>query len=398
MEPAVISVRFFGDLVLSLGDQTVGDGDNRSRKAWLLLAYLLYFHHRFVPAGELIDLLWGGKENCADAANSLKTVLHRVRTTLDRLGPNVGHDLLIRKERCYGCSAAFVLRLDLDEFEQLCKPDAALPADEQLARYRQALELYRGDFLSKLSAEPWVTPIAAYYRNLYVQTALEAVALLDETQQPEAVVSLCERAMRVEPYNEALCLHRMRAQVAQGQPAQALASYEALRQLLASHFGIQPCEELCALQQQIFHSVNDSALPFDTIHEQLNEDLGASGAMVCGYDYFKVLYHALARGQIRSGAIMHIALFSLTDANGGTLPKRSLTCAAENLQALLQRLLRKGDVITRCSVSQFLVILPQANYENSCAVCDRILKAFTRQYPHSPADVHCSVRAVGSAL
>jgi DNA-binding SARP family transcriptional activator len=398
MESAVISVHFLGDLVLSLGDQTVGDGDNRSRKAWLLLAYLLYFHHRFVPAGELIDLLWGGKENCADAANSLKTVLHRVRTTLDRLGPNVGHDLLIRKESCYGCSSAFTLRLDLDEFEQLCKPDAALSADEQLARYQQALELYRGDFLAKLSAEPWVTPIAAYYRNLYVQTALEAVALLDKKQQPEAIISLCERAMRVEPYNEALCLHLMRAQVAQGQPTQALAVYETLRQLLSDHFGIQPCEELCALQQQIFHSVNDSALPFETIHQQLNEDLGASGAMVCGYDYFKVLYHALARGQIRSGDIMHIALFSLTDANGEMLPKRSLNCAAENFQALLQRLLRKGDVITRCSVSQFLVILPQANYENSCAVCDRILKAFARKYPHSPAQVHCSVRAVDSVL
>jgi hypothetical protein len=37
-------------------------------------------------------------------------------------------------------------------------------------------------------------------------------------------------------------------------------------------------------------------------------------------------------------------------------------------------------------------MLPQANYENSCLVCQRIIKAFFRQYPHSPADIQFSVR------
>ena len=63
-----------------------------------------------------------------------------------------------------------------------------------------------------------------------------------------------------------------------------------------------------------------------------------------------------------------------------------------NLQDLLAHNLRQGDVITRCSVSQFILMLPQANYENSCMVCQRIIRAFFRQYPHSPADIHFSVQ------
>ena len=66
--------------------------------------------------------------------------------------------------------------------------------------------------------------------------------------------------------------------------------------------------------------------------------------------------------------------------------------ARNNLQELILGNLRQGDVVTRCSVSQLIVMLPQANYENSCAVCQRILKAFSRQYPHSPADIHYSVQ------
>jgi DNA-binding SARP family transcriptional activator len=392
MDSAVIYIQFLGDFTLRLGEREISDRDNRSRKAWLLLAYLLYFHRRFIPSEELIELLWGSEENCANAANSLKTTLHRVRTTLDQLGDNVGHKLLIRQGGCYGCSAAFTLKLDFDEFEQLCKTDASLLAEERLSCYRRALELYHGDFLTKLSVAPWVAPIAAYYRNLYIQTAVEAAALLENSGQHEAVAPLCERALKVDPYNESLCLHLMQARVAQDQPTEALAAYDTLAQLLADHFGIQPCDELRKLHQQIFHSVNDSALPFDTISQQLSEPLGATGAMVCEYNYFKVLYHALARGQSRSGDVAHVVLFSITDTEGNMLSNRSLNCAADNFQKLLQQLLRKGDVISRCSVSQFLVILPQANYENSCMVCDRMLKAFVRQYPHSPAVLHYAVR------
>ena len=43
-----------------------------------------------------------------------------------------------------------------------------------------ALDLYRGDFLPKLSSESWVIPISAYYHNLYLQTVSEPLDLLEE--------------------------------------------------------------------------------------------------------------------------------------------------------------------------------------------------------------------------
>ena len=63
-----------------------------------------------------------------------------------------------------------------------------------------------------------------------------------------------------------------------------------------------------------------------------------------------------------------------------------------NLQTLMIENLRAGDVLTRCSISQMIVMLPQANYENSCLVCQRILRAFHRQYPHTPAEITYSVQ------
>ena len=64
----------------------------------------------------------------------------------------------------------------------------------------------------------------------------------------------------------------------------------------------------------------------------------------------------------------------------------------ENLQELLRRSLRRGDVISRCSASQYVVMLPMANYENSCMVCERIERAFFRRYPHTPARLDYAVQ------
>ena len=66
----------------------------------------------------------------------------------------------------------------------------------------------------------------------------------------------------------------------------------------------------------------------------------------------------------------------------------------ENLQIQIQRGLRKSDIMSRCSASQFVVLLLQANYENSRMVCDRIVRSFGRTYPHSPAKIHVSVMPV----
>ena len=134
------------------------------------------------------------------------------------------------------------------------------------------------------------------------------------------------------------------------------------------------------------------AVPIGVVREQLREQEPPAGALVCDYDFFKVLYHAEARMIARSGDAVHIGLLSVLGEGGKELPKRSLDRAMENLQEQIRLNLRRGDIASRCSVSQFILMLPQANYENSCMVCERVIKAFYRQYPHSPAELHYSVQ------
>lgn len=382
-----------GSFSISMGDERIDDSANRSHKVWLLLAYLIYNRRRIVPQEELVDLLWGDESNSANPVGALKTTLHRARATLDQLGPAAGHDLIVRKSGGYSWNEEFATQLDVSTFDSLRQAaSSAESPEEQLEQLLQALALYRGDFLNKLSSETWVVPISAYYHNLYIQTALDALPLLESSSRPQEAVDLCRAAIQIEPYREELYQHLMRNQLTLGDQKGAVSTYEEMSELLLSNFGILPSEESRAIYRETVKTVNTHAVPLGTIQEQLREESPAAGAMMCGYDFFKLLYQAEARSIARSGDAIHIGLLTMTGENNEDLSKRSLGRAMDNLQEQIRTNLRRGDAAARCSASQFILMLPHANYENSCMVCERIIKAFARQYPHSPAELHYSVQ------
>lgn len=388
-----LTVRMLGEFSISLGGQSITDNSNRSRKAWLLLAYLIYCRSRSVTQEDLLRLLWDEDEGSTNPLNALKTMLHRVRAMLNQLDPAAGHSLIIRQDGSYVWNPEARLTLDAEQFDALCREGAAAQDPEvRLSKYRQALALYQGDFLSKLSTEPWVAPITAYFHHLYVQTSEEAISLLEARESAEEVADLCRAAIRLEPYSEGLYRHLMQALLAQGRQQEVITVYEEMSDLLLTNFGVMPEEETRAIYREAVRTVNDRALTPEAMQEQLREPPTQAGAMLCDYDFFRVIYHAEARAVVRNGNAVHIALLSVTGEKGSPLPRRSLDRVMENLQEIIRTGLRKGDIASRCSVSQYILMLPQANYENSRMVCDRVIRAFFRQYPHSPAQLHYSVQ------
>ncbi len=129
-------------------------------------------------------------------------------------------------------------------------------------------------------------------------------------------------------------------------------------------------------------------MAMDEVLEQLQEPEAPPGALECDYDYFKMLCFAERRSMERNGNVAHVALLSISGSPEKPLSKRSQTRIMEQLSESLRRNLRRGDVISRCSASQYIILLSQANYENSCMVCRRILAAFQRKHPHVTARIH----------
>ena len=393
MNGPTLQVQMLGQFTLRYGDRSISDSDDRSRRVWSLLAYMLYNHGRSFAQEELIHLYWSNGEKSADPGNALKSIFHRIRIALDKLQPGLGRLLIRRKAGRYFWNNVMPLSLDIEDFEaHFHAAEAAGDDDVRLAEYQAALALYAGDPLPRMTDEIWTIPIAAYYHSLYTRAAAGAIELLEKQERTAEAVALCHQAIHIEPYQEDLYEHLMRGLLRTGDMKGTMSVYEEMSELLFAHFGVMPSETLRTLYRQATRTVNDRTLTMDEVCSQLAEPAPHGGAMVCEYDFFKILYRAEARSIVRNGHSANICLLSVSGKDGEMLARRSLDPAMNNLQVLVQNNLRRGDVIARCSISQYIILLPQANYENSRMVADRLVSAFYRRYPHSPARLRYTVQ------
>jgi len=391
-----IRIRTFGEFSLQYGENKISDQDNRSKKMWQLLAYLLCRRPRVIPQKELIELLWGDDPSSSNPENVLRITFHRVRTMLDRLYPNAGHQVILYKDSGYAWNPEVPIELDSERFDTLCSLQTEDPS-ARLDAYLEAIELYRGEYLEKLSSETWVIPITTHFHNLYVAAVLESIPLLSAQNQHQTAADLCRAAIAVEPYHEPLYQHLMQQLAALNDPEGAAAVYEELSRRLFDDFGIRPSEETKEIYRAAAHSVSEQVLPMDLVLEHLQEPDAPNGAMECEYDYFKVLCYAESRAMARSGRATHIALLSISADPAKQLTKSGNSRAVGQVGEQIRLNLRRGDVFSRCSVSQYILMLPGANYENSCMVCRRVIGAFHRKHPHSTLQIHFIVQPLSDS-
>lgn len=366
--------------------------DNRSRKLWLLLAYIIYHRHRVVLQEECINLLWGEGEAGVNPAGAFKTVLHRLRSMLDGLWPKAGHNLILRQNGGYIWNKEVVTVLDIETFDHLCRK-GNFDEEEQIQRDFQVLQLYSGDFLTHLSSEVWVIPIAAYYHNCYVQSLLRVVPLLLEEKRYSEAAELCQMASNVEPFHEGIHSYLMQALLCMGDQKGAVNIYKKISERLYSNLGVMPSEEMKALYYRAIRINNDKELSMDAIREQLQEADTKEGALICDYDTFRVMYGFIARFMAQNGISIQVALLSITISGekGVEISLKKQQRMMRSLKEQIRMALRNGDTASQCSVSQFVLLLPQTNYENGCMVCERIVKGFQRKCPHTDVVIQYTV-------
>lgn len=389
MEP--IKVCMLGEFTLQAGENILRESGNRSRRIFGLLSFLICHRGQTVSQYRLIEHLWGDHTEIANPENTLRILLHRTRSQLDQLYEGAGRECILRKDGSYCWNPEISVDADYERFEQLCQSKSEEP-EIRLASLLEALTLYQGEFLAKQSSDSWVIPICTHFQNLFLLASQEAAQLLFRQQRYEEAAEICRRYLATEPYSEPVCQLLMQILAAMGNHKGAGEVYEHLSRRLFDDFGIRPSEETRQVYRTAVHSPEDRTIAMDEVLEHLQEPEAPPGALECDYDYFKMLCFAERRSMERSGNVTHVALISITGSPAKPLSKRSTSRVMDQLGASLRTNLRRGDVISRCSASQYIILLPKANYENSCMVCRRILAAFQRAHPHVTTRVHYLVQ------
>lgn len=389
-----VSITLLGGFTMNVDEEILTDEVNRSQKIWNVLSYLIVHRDRNVPQSEFIEQFWPD-ENSSNPVNALKTLLYRVRAMLEPLfGADI--DPILSQRGSYSWNRAIECSVDADEFERLCQKaaEARLSDEKRMDLYRRADALYRGDFLPKLSNELWTIPITARYHNLYLKSVKEFAALLEKHEAFEEMAAVCLRASLIDQLDEEIHILIVRALLRQGKDAAALAHYESATDLLYRNLGVRPSQELRALYTEIMAVEKGLETDLEVIQGDLREAAARPGAFVCEYGFFKEAYRLEARRAARSGQSVHVGLITVSLPDGGVPALNVLGATMDQLLQVMVGNLRRGDVVSKYSGAQFVVMLPAANFEDSTMVMERIVSAFYRQHRRNFLKLSYRLRAL----
>lgn len=390
-----INITSFGGLTISVQSddgrvESISDIKGHSKKLWTLLEYLIFSGKEFVLASELIEIFWPDEASVADPLASLRLLVHRARTELNKLKVYKGSELILCQNEAYCWNRHIPTRVDTERFTSLCLAASSGNDEDELKTILDAADIYKGHFLPKALRYHWAMALDAYYHSQYISICSQGAHLLKLRGQYSDAIELCTKAVGIDPYCEALHIALIEALTAHGSYSAALEHYRSITERMLNEFGIAPSEELLATYKTISNIINAPEMDITEIRKSMTEETPL-GAFYCEYELFKHIYWLKSRECIRSGQAMQLGLMTLIPKNGLQPSQRSFKTAFEKLKHIIRDSLRQGDLFTRYSVSQYLVLLQATTYENGHMVLDRIQSAFSQASPKSGLHLQSSI-------
>lgn len=145
-------------------------------------------------------------------------------------------------------------------------------------------------------------------------------------------------------------------------------------------------------KKEIKANTKGITVDMEHIHEELTEQLNIPGAYCQDYKIFKVIYRFVERRLERLKSSSYIILITLTDGKKDFPSLSQRDIQMDLLQSVIQSSLRLGDVFTRYSSCQFLIMVPDVSGQDVEIISQRICDAFYQEIKTETQDLllhHC---------
>ena len=141
--------------------------------------------------------------------------------------------------------------------------------------------------------------------------------------------------------------------------------------------GVLPSRQMMERLAKMSSEMPNRSEMIEAIQSDLLECEEPHGAFYCSYPSFTESYRYMKRVIARSGQSAYLMLCTVTDGKGYPLEKgERLERLSDELNASIKGALRKGDLYTRYSANQYLVLLLDIKQEDCRIVIERINNTF----------------------
>jgi len=267
--------------------------------------------------------------------------------------------------------------------------------EERRARFERAIGLYGGGFLPRNAAEDWVQCMAARFRAMYLDMALETLDILAAAGQTRQMEVLCRNVLAVEPYEEEIYRRLMSMLLEQGRSEQAARLYEELRAKLLAEFDRPPEDATSSVYFKIIRMLRPADIPLEIYRPNAEGAEDAGGVRVCDFNFYRMFYHSVEQMVVRCGLKVYNVLLTLEPQQDKPLSERSRERLMDGLMGLMQEQLRRGDAISRCADDQIVGMVQADEYEQACLICERIVERFCRENTNAPVSLRYGAWRVG---
>ena len=253
LQRPVLEVRALGPLEILRDGEPLPDDAWRYARPRELLLYLMA--HKDGRTRDQIGLVFWPEASAIQVKNNFHVMLHHVRRALGRA------DLVTFERDRYRINWEIDggVSFDAQAFESAVQPalrelrSGRAPEVIEAAthRLREALTLYRGDFLAEIEAGDWHLDIRDRLRRLFTDAVLALGDLSLSRHAYHEATELFARAVAVDELNEAAWRRLLIALARSGERGEALRRYHRLVDTLKADLGAEPERDTKVLHERL---------------------------------------------------------------------------------------------------------------------------------------------------
>ena len=390
----MLDIRTLGNFSVSVGDKVISDTRIRKHRVWRAFKYLITNRHKAITIETLIEILWA--DNPPDnPQKSLYTIISRLRKLLNVEG--IKREYIIYKNDTYQLNLNENFRLDVLEFENLVKE--ALSKDrgeDKIPLLEKAIDIYAGDYLPILASELWINSVNSYYRSMYMRSVLELIDIYSLDGYHDDVIRICHKAISINPFDETLRERLIYTLYIDGNILEAKQQYKSFVKLMKKELNAQPSYEFRVVCENLWN-IDNEYIDIDTVKRTLEGATDKKSAYFCSLNTFNQIYQLETRASERIKFPIFLVLLTVFNKDRDLLvsDSKSIKEAMHILRHCLKDTLRKGDIISQYSKSQFLLMLSARLPKDTEAAMSRVKQLFNTRNKDSFCEIDINLSQVG---
>lgn len=384
-------LQLFGGLRFGDGEAVLTQEQLRSDMVTKLATFLMYNYRNPLSVQGLIEALWpeGGTGNPEGA---LKNLVYRLRKALEKNWPD--ETFILTGAHTYQWNPELSLVIDTEEFEQrLHAADKSIDVNRKKELLLEGIRLYTAQLLPDFGNVYRILCEQTRLHNRFLSAIRELCSILEHREEYETMIEVCQKAARLEPFDVPIQVLLMKAYFGVQKYSLAEKHFQEAC-LFFEESGLT--EEVLTLRSEyrrIQRQMNNMETSLRVIEQDLRQDPGSKRAFVVGYDVFRRVFELRVRRAERHPELLTLGLLTLnlSKENAGTYPVGSLSAFSggmpgnasqiytireqemDRMEGNLSTGLRGGDVITRYSANQFLMVFGGCSEHDAEQVLQRVV-------------------------